>query len=102
MTTFHFAFEIFTAWRNRLYCDCPSMVLLGLLIASLHCWETGELNEGMRRANRLRVLCGAVGARSGLPVWGLSQTWLAEALALRKERSSRKKSWRFLPQRNVR
>ena len=39
----------------------------------------------------MRALWGAVGARSGLPVSGLSQTWLAEALALRKERSSRKK-----------
>src|SRR5436190_8303105 len=102
MTTFHFAFDALTSCRNRFSCALPRKVLFGLLIASLHCWETGWLSEGMRKANRARVAGGAVGARSGWPVWGLSQTPFADAFALRNERSSRKNTCRFLPQRKVR
>ena len=102
MTTFHFAFEVSTARRKRLRCALPRKVRLGLLSLSLQACETGWESEGMTAANTLRVLCGAVGARSGWPVSGLSQMPPADALALRKERSSRKNISRFLPQRKLR
>ena len=102
MTTFHVAFERLTSLTNRLSCACRGRFGLGLLILSLQACETGWAREGTSAAKALRMFCGAVGARSGWPVSGLSQTWLADALPLRNERSSRKKSWRFLPQRTVR
>ena len=102
MTTFHWAFESSTAFRKRWSCGLPRKVRWGLLILFLHACETGWASDGIRTANRLRVVWGAVGARSGSPVEGLSQTPLSEAFAARKERSSRKKSSRFLPQRKVR
>src|SRR3954451_7855984 len=102
MTTFHVAFEASTALVKAASCFCPSIVRFGLLIVSRHDCETGWDSDGTRAANTFRTLCGAVGARSGWPVSGLSHAWFAEALALRKERSSRKNSSRFLPQRSVR
>src|SRR6476619_3781223 len=102
MTTFHLAFELSTARRKRWSCALPRKVRWGLLILFLQAWETGWAREGMTAANRARVADGAVGARSGSPVAGLSQTPLSEAFALRNERSSRKKSSRFLPHRKVR
>src|SRR5262249_15618140 len=103
MTTFHLAVDDFTALRKVFSWFWPSIVRFGLLIASRHACETGLASEGTSAEKTLRTLCGAVGARSGSPgVDGLSQTPLAEALALRNERSSRKKSSRFLPQRSVR
>src|SRR4051794_25938101 len=98
MTTFHRAFEDSTSWRKRLYCAWPSMVRCELLILSLHFCATGAESDGIRDEKIFRLLSGAVGARSGSPgVCGLSQTPLAEALALRNDRSSRKNSSRFLP-----
>ena len=102
MTTFHVAFERLTAFTKSLYCLVPSIVRFGLLIVFRQACETGCESDGTSAANALRVFCGAVGARSGWPVCGLSQTPFADALALRNERSSRKKSSRFLPQRTVR
>src|SRR3954447_22789334 len=102
MTTFHFAVEFSTFARNRLTCAPPRKLRLRLLILSLQACETGSAGDGTTAENVLRVLCGAVGAKSGWPVSGLSQTWLADALPLRNERSSRKNTWRFFPQRTVR
>src|SRR2546423_10886854 len=102
MTTFHFAVEDLTAFRKVLSCSWPSIVRWGLLMASRHACDTGCDSDGVIAAKLLRVLCGAVGARSADPgVDGLSQTPFADALALRNERSSRKNSSRFLPQRSV-
>ena len=68
----------------------------------LHCCETGFASEGMNGANAFRVDCGAVGARSGSSVPGMSHAPPKSAFAERNERWSRKKSSRFLPQRKVR
>ena len=104
MTTFQRAFErLDVVQEARCTARWPSMVRFGLLIASLQAWDTGCVSDGISARRALRVLAGAVGARSGWPgVSGLSQTPFAEALALRNDRSSRKKSSRFLPQRTVR
>src|SRR5437588_367205 len=60
--------------------------------------------EGAKKANALRTLWGAVGAKSGALVDGLLQVPMVglPAFALRNERSSRKNSSRFLPQRKGR
>src|SRR3954452_10461642 len=100
--TFHVAFEALIAFVNRLYWRGPSMVRFGSLIASLHCCDTGCLSDGTSSEKSVRVLCGPVGARSGWPVSGLSHWWLAEALALRNERSSSMNTSRLRPQRNER
>src|SRR6185295_13696565 len=102
MTTFQFAVEPLTASRNRVSCAPPRNVWFRLLIASLQVCETGLERDGTIAEKKLRVLCGAVGARSGWPVSGLSHLWFADAFALRNERSSRKKISRFLPQRKLR
>src|SRR5262245_57276863 len=102
MTTFHLASDDLTALMKPLSCFWPRNVRFGLFIVSRHCCETGLASDGTSTENAFRTFCGAVGARSGWPVDGLSQTWFAEALALRKERSSRKKISRFLPHRSVR
>src|SRR5438477_5659651 len=104
MTTFHFAVEALTWSMKRLSCGLPRKVRFGSLILFLQAWETGVLRPvaGSTAPKAFRTFCGAVGARSGWPVLGLSQTWFAEALALLKERSSRKNTWRFLPQRKLR
>src|SRR5512132_1165810 len=102
MTTFHFAFDDLTAFKKSLYCLVPSIVRFGLLIVLRQACETGCESDGTSAANALRTFCGAVGARSGWLVDGLLQTPFADAFALRNERSSRKKIWRFLPQRSVR
>src|SRR5881394_428967 len=102
MTTFHRALDDSTSCRNRWSCALPSIVRLGLSILRLHAGATGSLSDGISALKTLRLLSGAVGARSGWPVSGLSQVPLAEAFALLNERSSRKKSSRFFPHLNVR
>ena len=104
MTTFQVAFEALIAVHEALRAGAlPSIVRFGSLIASRQaCGDRVARATGSSAANALRVRCGAVGARSGAPVAGLSQTPFAEALALRNERSSRKKISRFLPQRKLR
>src|SRR5436190_22182453 len=102
MTTFHRALDDSTSWRNWWSCAWPSIVRLGLSILRLQAGDTGSLSDGISALKTLRLLCGAVGAGSGWPVSGLSQVPLAEAFALRNERSSRKNSSRFLHQRAVR
>src|SRR4051794_16310874 len=102
MMTFQVAFEALIALVKRAYWRAPSIVRLGSLIASLHCWDTGCLNDGTRSEKSVRWAVGAVGARSGWPVSGLSHVWLADAFALRNERSSSMKTSRLRPQRNVR
>src|SRR2546421_1671373 len=99
--TLKVAFDLSMSPMKRWNCAFPSMVRLGSLILSLQACETGCENDGMTSAKVLRLDCGRVGARSGLWVCGLSQVCLAEAFALRNERSSRRKSCRFLPQRSV-
>src|SRR4051794_37699539 len=102
MTTLKRAVERETALLNAASCRFPRKVRFGSLIAAVHAGETGCDSDGVTVENSVRVDCGAVGAISGLPVCGLSHTWLASAFALRNERSSRKKTSRFLPQRNER
>src|SRR3954471_4360480 len=99
MTTLNLAFDAFTCLMNLLRWAMPRKVRFGSLILFLHFCDTGWLNDETRAENRVRVFCGAVGARSGWWVSGLSQVWLADALALRNERSSSRKTSRFLPQR---
>src|SRR4051794_11073207 len=99
MTTFHLASDAFTSLTKRSNCALPSSVRLGSLILSLHFCDTGAENDGTSTENTWRVDCGAVGARSGSCVCGLSQVPPADALALRNERSSSRNRSRFLPQR---
>src|SRR5215213_2316568 len=81
----------------------PRNVRFCALIRSMQPGGGGLRNDGTRTPNRLRVDCGAVGARSGDPdPTGLSHVPLCDALASRNERSSRKNTSRFLPQRNLR
>ena len=101
MTTFHFAFDDLTAFRKSLYCLVPSIVRVRVVDRV----EAG-LRDGLRerrdeRREPLRRLRRG-GREVGLAGAGLSQAPFADALALRNERSSRKKSSRFLPQRSVR
>src|ERR687897_199238 len=102
MITFQRALELSTSRTKRLSWRWPRNGRLGSLIVRLHSCETGWSSEGISAENRFRVDVGAVGARSGAPVDGLSQVPLKLALAARNERSSRKKISRFLPQRNFR
>src|SRR4051795_11602718 len=90
------AFSKAASWRF------PRYVRFGSLIAAVHAGGTGWDSDGVTVENSVRVVCGAVGARSGLPVCGLSQAWFASAFALLNERSSRKNIWRFLPHRKER
>jgi hypothetical protein len=102
MTIFQRAVERLTSFVKRLSCAAPRKVLAGLRSASLHACETGCASGGYTSANLLRMFCGAVGAKSGLPVCGLSQTLVADTLAERNERSSRKNSSALAPQRTFR
>src|SRR5205085_853634 len=104
MITLKVAVERLIAVWNILSWREPSIVRLGSLIVSRHGCATGAVNDGATAANSARTDPGAVGARSGLPVCGLSQVWIVglPALALRNERSSSRKISRFLPQRNER
>src|SRR4051812_23271475 len=96
------AFEFEMSWTKRLSWRGPGIGREGSLMVSRHACETGAANDGMTAANCWRTAVGSVGARSGWPVCGLSQTPPALALAERNDRSSRKNSSRFLPQRRVR
>src|SRR5215212_2816567 len=102
MITLKRAVERETAFSNAASCRLPRKVRFGSLIAAVHAGETGCDSDGVTAENSVRVDCGAVGARSGRPVCGLSHTWLASAFALRNERWSRKNASRFLPQRKDR
>src|SRR5947209_14384145 len=104
MITLNVAVERLIARSKIASCRRPSIVRLGSLIAFRQAWLTGWASDGAIAAKMLRTLCGAVGARSGAPVCGLSQAWTVglPAFALRKERSSRKNSSRFLPHLNDR
>ena len=75
------------------YCAAPSIVRAGSFSAARQAGGTGFRSPGARSANASRTACGAVGARS--------PPHTPFALALRNERSSRKKSSRCLPQRNA-
>jgi hypothetical protein len=77
-----------TRWRT------PSIVREGSPIAARQAGETGFRRPGARVAKASRTAWGAVGARSPL------QTVVA--FSDLNERSSRKKSSRFFPQRKVR
>src|SRR4051794_9893152 len=97
MMILNFAVDFFTALVKRLYCADPSIDVLVLRIAARQAGDTGFDSDGVRAANTLRTRCGAVGARSGSFVSGLSHTWLALAFDDLKERSSRKNTSAFLP-----
>ena len=98
--TLKVASEDLIAFLNVFSCFEPSIVRFGSLIAARHSGGTGLASGGATAEKTLRVLCGAVGARSGSPLpAGLSQAPPKSALELRNERSSRKKTSRFLPQR---
>src|SRR5215210_2390558 len=102
MITLKRAVELLTARRKRFFWRAPRNVLAELRMLSRHACETGCASDGSTSANTARVDWGAVGATSGRPVLGLLQTPPASALALRNERSSRKNTSRFLPQRKLR
>src|SRR4051812_38243770 len=102
MMILNFAVDAFTAFVKRVYWAAPSIVVFGLWIASRHAGDTGCASDGVTIANVLRTRCGAVGARSGLPVSGLLHTPVALAFGDRNERSSRKNTSAFLPHRKVR
>src|SRR4029079_626782 len=102
MITLKRAVDFETAFLKAASWRAPRNVRLGLLIVSRHACDTGAASDGVTVENSVRVVCGAVGARSGLPVCGLSHTWLASAFALRKLRSSRKNSSIFFPHRKDR
>src|SRR4051812_47333831 len=97
MTILNRAVDFLTALVKRLYWAAPRNVVFGLRIAARHAGDTGFDSDGVRAANTFRTRCGAVGARSGAFVSGLSQTWLALDFGDRNERSSRKKTSAFLP-----
>src|SRR3954469_154028 len=101
MMILNVASDFFSALVKRAYWLAPSIDRSALRIVSRHCGDTGFASDGISSANVLRLLCGAVGARSGWPVSGLLQTPLALALGDRNERSSRKKTSAFLPHLNV-
>src|SRR5215211_546332 len=103
MTTLNVAVELWMSRLNAASWRLPRNVRFGSLIRSLHACGAGWASDGTSSENVLRVDCGAVGARSGEPgVLGLSQVPPCDALASRNERSSRKNTSRFLPQRNLR
>src|SRR4051812_6321220 len=102
MTILNLAVDFFTASVKRLYCADPRNVLFGSRIASRQACDTGFENEGTSNAKKLRMRCGAVGARSGAFVSGLLQTVVALTFWSRKDRSSRKNTSAFLPQRKLR
>src|SRR3989304_1006362 len=91
---FHVAVDALIALVNAAYCRAPSIVRAGSFRAARHAGGTGFFRAGARLENASRTACGAVGARS--PLHTLA------AFPLRNERSSRKNSSRFLPQRTVR
>src|SRR5919202_6444073 len=101
-TTLNVADDRLIAAVKLSYCCLPKNVRVASSRAARHCGRTGWRSEGTASASRLRLGVGTVGARSGSPVCALSQVWLADALALRNDRSSRKKASRFLPQRKDR
>ena len=92
--TFQVAFDALIAFVNAAYWRAPSIVRDGSSIAAMQAGATGFRSPGASVANASRTAWGAVGARSPLHA--------AVAFALRNERSSRKKSSRCFPQRNVR
>src|SRR5215213_9685594 len=103
MITLNVADERWTSRLNAASWVLPRNVRFGSLIRSLHACGAGWASDGTSAENTLRVYCGAVGARSGEPdPAGLSQVPPADAFASRNERSSRKNTSRFLPQRNFR
>src|SRR4051812_29835730 len=100
MMIFQRALDALTAFVKRWSWADPSIVLFGLLIASRHACDTGAPSDGTIAEYAWRWAGGSVGARSGLFVCGLMH-W-SSALAERNDRSSRKNSCAFLPQRTVR
>ena len=72
--TLKVALDFLIAFSNVASCLAPSIVRFGSLIEALQAGGVGLASGGAIAANTLRVLCGAVGARSGLPLpAGLSQ-----------------------------
>jgi hypothetical protein len=101
-TTFQVAFDRLIAFVKRAYCAAPSIVRLGSFSAARHAADVGCLSDDSMIPKKSRSRWGSAGTRSGWCVSGLSQTWLALALAERNERSSRKNTSRLRPQRNER
>jgi hypothetical protein len=93
-TTFQVAVDASTARVNSMNWRAPSMVRKGSSIAARQPAGTGFRSGGARLPNAFRTACGAVGARS--------PPQAVVTLALLNERSSRKKSSRFRPQRTLR
>src|SRR4051812_24185023 len=99
MTTLKVALDRLIALSKRASWGLPSIVRLGSLITAWH-WAAFEklanaglgISCGRRRA-------GSCGIGSGCPVDEFVQAGSVAADLLRKERSSRKKISRFLPQR---
>src|SRR3954468_9430862 len=102
MMILNFAFEPFSRFSKSLSWSAPRNVRLGSRIVSRQACDTGFDSDGVIAENTLRTRCGAVGARSGAFVSGLLHTPFVTALAERNERSSRKKTSAFLPQRKLR
>src|SRR2546430_15976906 len=102
MITLNAAFELLTAVSNLPSWREPSIVRFESLMAFRQAGDTGAASDGAIGVKALRTSCGAVGAKSGLLVIGLLHVLIVglPAFALRNERSSRKNSSRFLPQRN--
>src|SRR3954471_15659509 len=103
MMTLNVAVERLTSRLNAASWRLPRNVRLGSLIRAVQAGGGGVRTDGTSTRKRLRVDCGAVGARSGDPdPAGLSHVPPCDALASRNERSSRKNTSRFLPQRKLR
>src|SRR4029079_10036293 len=92
--TFQVAVDALIAFVNAAYWREPSIVRVGSASASRQGCGTAVASDGTSAAKAFRTACGAVGARSFLQI--------ARTFAERNERSSRKKSSRFLPQRKLR
>src|SRR3954451_13933996 len=104
MITLKVAFEALIAARKCLRWAEPSIVRLDDRIGLRHAFDTGPRSDGTTKPTCARCAVGGVGARSGSFVCGLSQVWMfgEPAFLERNERSSRKKTSRFLPQRKER
>ena len=73
--TLKVALDFLIAFSNFASCFEPSIVRFGSLIDVRQAGGAGLASGGAIAEKTLRVLCGAVGARSGLPLpAGLSQT----------------------------
>src|SRR5215210_1786827 len=102
MMIFQRALEAVIALVKRAYWELPRKLRLGSRRRARQAGDTGWASEGSMAAKTLRMRWGTAGAKSALPVCGLSQVPPELAFGSRKERSSRKKSSAFRPQRKLR